>query len=328
MNWKKVKILNTLKINIMKKYKIYDCILFMNEFDILELRFNILNPIVDYFVIVEANRNMKGDIRELLFEKNKHRYEKFLHKIIYLTIEPPNQYIKLPIIDNPQTFKEQCINDTFKNMLSTRLFDRYTQPNYGILYYTREAMKIPLEHCNDSDVIITSDCDEIPNPEILQRLDEFYNNDEFYSFTQTCYHYYLNVLRESHINNVAHSYPRAEPYTGIKSSKWKGSKMSSFKMLKNYSLNEIRMQPSNDISNGGWHFSFMGGKESIKQKLLSGCIDRNYNDLEKIIKNIEHTLNNLQGITYNEDILKKVEFDDSYPEYILQNLDKYKHLIL
>jgi beta-1,4-mannosyl-glycoprotein beta-1,4-N-acetylglucosaminyltransferase len=308
--------------------KIYDCILFLNEFEVVDLRFNILDPVVDYFVVIEADRNMKGDKRELLFEKNKNRYEKFAHKIIYETIDPPNQFINLPIIDNPKTFKEKCVNDTFKRMLTTNLFNRYTQPNYGILYYTREGMKFPLEHCNDSDIIITSDCDEIPNPEILQRLDEFYTDDEFYSFTQTCYHYYLNVLRESHINNVAHGYVGAEPYTGIKSSRWKGSKMSSFKMVKDYSLNEIRMQPSNDIENGGWHFSFIGGKEAIKQKLMAGCIDRNYDEIPKMVENIENTLNNLSGITYNDDILKKVNIDDSYPSHILENLEKYKHLIL
>jgi beta-1,4-mannosyl-glycoprotein beta-1,4-N-acetylglucosaminyltransferase len=179
-----------------------------------------------------------------------------------------------------------------------------------------------------NDIIITSDCDEIPNPEILQRLNEFYRDDEFYSFTQTCYNYYLNVLRESHINNIAHRYEGSEPYTGIKSARWKGSKMSSFKMLKNYSLNEIRMQPSNDIENGGWHFSFMGGAESIKQKLMAGCIDRNYDDIPKLVENIEKTLKNLSGITYNDDRLTKIEIDDSFPEYLLKNLEKYKHLLL
>lgn len=308
--------------------KIYDCILFMNEFEVVDLRFNILDPVVDYFIVVEADRNMKGDKRELLFEKNKHRYEKFAHKIIYQTIEPPSQFIDLSIIDNPLTFKDKCINETFKQMLTTFLFKRYSEPNYGILYYTREAMKIPLEHCNDNDVIITSDCDEIPNPEILQRLNEFYRDDEFYSFTQTCYNYYLNVLRESHINNIAHRYEGSEPYTGIKSARWKGSKMSSFKMLKNYSLNEIRMQPSNDIENGGWHFSFMGGAESIKQKLMAGCIDRNYDDIPKLVENIEKTLKNLSGITYNDDRLTKIEIDESFPEYLLKNLEKYKHLLL
>ena len=53
--------------------KIYDVTCFYNEFDILELRLNILNDVVDKFVICECSRNHQGEERELLFEKNKER---------------------------------------------------------------------------------------------------------------------------------------------------------------------------------------------------------------------------------------------------------------
>ena len=310
--------------------KIYDCVLFLNEFDMLDMRMHILDPIVDYFVIVEATRNMKGEIRELLFEKNKERYSKFQHKIIYKVVNPPSydQFVKLPFIQNPKGFDDMCVNDIYKFMINSKLFCRYTQPNYGILYFTRECIKRCLEGCSDSDIILLSDCDEIPNPEILRRLDEFYVDDEFYSFTQTCYCYYLNVLRKSHISNVLHNYFGAEPFTGIKTSNWKGTKMASYKLVKNYSLNEMRMQPSNDIQNGGWHFSFMGGRDQIEQKLLAGCIDRSYSEIPNLIANIENALKNLSDVADGENHLSKVEIDESYPEYIYNNLDKYKHLIL
>ena len=34
--------------------KIYDCFTFFNELDLLEIRLNELNEVVDYFVLVEA----------------------------------------------------------------------------------------------------------------------------------------------------------------------------------------------------------------------------------------------------------------------------------
>ena len=40
--------------NIGDKQMVYDCIPFFNELDILKLRLNILNPIVDRFIIEEA----------------------------------------------------------------------------------------------------------------------------------------------------------------------------------------------------------------------------------------------------------------------------------
>lgn len=315
------------------RVNIYDCFLFLNEFDILDIRLNILDPVVDYFVIIEATKNMMGEDRELLFEKHRSRYEKFAHKIIYKTITPPTSFINLPIRQTASTYEESCINEIYKHILNPLLpgkplFNRFTQPNYGILYFIRESIKLGLKNCKDSDIILLSDCDEIPNPEILRRLNEFYADDEFYSFTQTCYHYYLNVIRNSHITNVLHYYPGADPYTGEKTSSWKGTKMASYKLVKNYSLNEMRMQPSNDILDGGWHFSFMGGVESVKEKLRAGCIDRNYDEIPELVKNIESSLRNLSAVTFEHDILTKVNIDNTYPEYILNNLDKYKNLIL
>lgn len=36
---------------------IYDCFVFFNELDLLDLRLNILNEIVDKFVLVEGTKN-------------------------------------------------------------------------------------------------------------------------------------------------------------------------------------------------------------------------------------------------------------------------------
>ena len=44
--------------------------------------------------------------------------------------------------------------------------------------------------------------------------------------------------------------------------------------------------------------------------------------------NLENSLKTLSGVAFNGDQLSKIEIDDTYPEYILKNLDNYKHLIL
>ena len=62
--------------------KIFDCFMFFDEEQILDLRLNVLNEIVDFFVIVESIYNHKGEKRELVFDKNK--FSKFRDKIIYL----------------------------------------------------------------------------------------------------------------------------------------------------------------------------------------------------------------------------------------------------
>ena len=46
---------------------IYDCFQYFNEDHIAELRFNILNDYVDYFVIVESTVNHQGISKKLQF---------------------------------------------------------------------------------------------------------------------------------------------------------------------------------------------------------------------------------------------------------------------
>ena len=65
--------------------KIYDCFMYFDEDVILDLRLNILNPFIDYFVIVESTFNHKGEKRKLKFDINK--YKKFENKIIYLIFD-------------------------------------------------------------------------------------------------------------------------------------------------------------------------------------------------------------------------------------------------
>ena len=55
--------------------KIFDCFMYFDEELILDLRLNILNNFVDYFVIVESKFTHSGKKRELLFDIKK--YSKF-----------------------------------------------------------------------------------------------------------------------------------------------------------------------------------------------------------------------------------------------------------
>ena len=45
--------------------------MFFDEEQILDLRLNVLNETVDFFVIVESIYNHRGEKRELIFDKNK-----------------------------------------------------------------------------------------------------------------------------------------------------------------------------------------------------------------------------------------------------------------
>ena len=58
--------------------KVIDCFTYFDEDLILDLRFNILNDCVDYFVIVEATKDHQNNNKPLRFDINK--FSKFKKK--------------------------------------------------------------------------------------------------------------------------------------------------------------------------------------------------------------------------------------------------------
>jgi hypothetical protein len=63
---------------------VYDCFTFFNELDLLEIRLNTLDAVVDKFVIAEATRTHTGKHKDLVFKLNQSRFARFLDKIIYV----------------------------------------------------------------------------------------------------------------------------------------------------------------------------------------------------------------------------------------------------
>lgn len=297
--------------------KIYDGFLFYNELDLLEIRLNTLDDVVDYFILVESSITHSGIPKPFYFDENKSKFTKFLSKIIHIKItDTPNDFSNIPNITS-DTFDNKCIKDIWKYILKTNTFNRMTQPHYGRDFYQKECIKRGMEYANDEDILIFSDLDEIPNPEIIARLNEFYENNELYTFNQVMYCYYFNLLRKSHINNTNYN----REITHI----WKGSRMGSWGKIKDSSINEIRAQDNNDIMDGGWHFSYMGGNERVKQKIeASSAIEWNNID---VISNLDNRLKKEQDVICRGDYLYRVNIDNTYPKYFLNNLDKFKYLI-
>jgi len=113
----KEKLSNEEKLEYRKKIKIYDAFLFFNELDLLEIRLNILNEYVDYFVIVEAVETFSGLPKKLFYEENKARFEKFKHKIIHYVVT--ERIIDIDYLKNKITDKN--INQEEKDIITNTL---------------------------------------------------------------------------------------------------------------------------------------------------------------------------------------------------------------
>jgi beta-1,4-mannosyl-glycoprotein beta-1,4-N-acetylglucosaminyltransferase len=56
---------------------VYDVFPFFNELDILDIRLNSLNEVVDYFVITEATTTFSGNSKKLFLSENISLFDKF-----------------------------------------------------------------------------------------------------------------------------------------------------------------------------------------------------------------------------------------------------------
>ena len=283
--------------------KIYDCFNFFNELDILELRLNILYDYVDYFVIVESSVTHSGQPKPFYLEENKERFAKFWDKIIiFKVVDTPEDFVNLP---NTGFFDSELDKVHYYVRTQTNRFNRSTQIDYGRDFFQKESVRRALVDCKDEDIIIISDADEIPNPEILKELNTLSLDNTIYSLAQPMYSYYINMLSDSD---------------------WYGSKLGLYKNIKELSFNEIRGDSNltTKLSNGGWHLSFMGGEEMVRKKITSYSARDLVND--QVLSSIKNNIDNDQDVFFRGK-LTKVEIDGTYPDYILKNLDKYGSMI-
>jgi beta-1,4-mannosyl-glycoprotein beta-1,4-N-acetylglucosaminyltransferase len=297
--------------------KIFDTFMFFNELDLLEIRLNILDPYVDYFVISESTVTFSGIEKPLLFNQNKERFQKFKDKIIYNLVD-----------DTPKNFNEW----TPPNIYYTERDKSYNHKSSGLplknlsLSFQREVYQRDsvinglLGIASDDDIIIMSDLDEIPNPETLKMIFSLVDENILIHCKQKWYMYYLNNICDKD---------------------WYGTHVCKFKYLKKFSVDLLQYHKENIyelsggpiIENGGWHFSFLGDANTIKQKLRAysyqgGRTAKLLALIDIIFKNrIQKKLANNEDIFLTGRKFRRVPIDDSFPEFIRNNQDKYMHLL-
>ena len=79
---------------------IYDCFQYFNEDHMVDLRLNILDEHVDYFVISESTKTHQGKNKKINFDINK--FPRFKHKIKFIVAPTEgfsNLYLKIFCFD-------------------------------------------------------------------------------------------------------------------------------------------------------------------------------------------------------------------------------------
>jgi beta-1,4-mannosyl-glycoprotein beta-1,4-N-acetylglucosaminyltransferase len=276
--------------------KVFDSFIFFNELDLLELRLNILNDVVDYFVLTESPFTVSGNEKPLYYQENKDRFGKFNDKIIHnITETIPNDY-------SDYLVKKQFHTDySSTDESGNRYIDIPIRFQRAV--YNRECSAYGLVKggAKDEDLILTSDADEIINPYILEDLSWFDAANNYVCY-QRAFYFKLNYLYQEN---------------------WKGTRLSTFKHLKTTTVDRLRTDwhKAHMIEDGGWHWSFFGDAENYRLKISS--YEHTENNIPQITNNIEEKIEKGLDPLGRSNTLNSVPIDDTFPEYIVNNQDKY-----
>ena len=157
--------------------KIYDCFMYHNEDLVLDLRLNILNQFVDFFVIVESRYNHKGEKKKLNFNINK--FLNFKNKIRYLILNELPKNIEI-------------IND---NDGEGELSRKYILNGYKRDHFQRNHIIKGIEDGKPEDIILISDIDEIPD---LKKVNFESLNNKLILFNQKMCYYKFNLYQKNY----------------------------------------------------------------------------------------------------------------------------------
>ena len=284
--------------------------MYFDEDLILDLRLNILDKFVDYFVIVESIFTHRGEKRNLKFNINK--FKKFEDKIVYLVYDQePSQIEKIVSKDTE--------DEKSRKYIMNALFRENAQRNF---------INGALNNLDNEDVILVSDVDEIPN---LKGINFEEKKSKIILFKQDMLYYKFNLK----LPNLAWTGTKACKKKYFKSAQWlrnvKDRKYPFYRVDTYFS--EKKYINCEFIENGGWHFTNIKTANQIKQKLESYLhhieFDKNplsAEEIDKIIQDkiaiydlsVDQRKNKIRGNKLENYPLHKL------PEYLLDNLNNYK----
>ena len=268
----------------------FDCTMFFDQLELLELRLNTLNDVVEKFIIVESTVTHQGDPKPLHFLENRHLFTKFLPKIIHIMYKGAK--------------REEGQNGWYNEN------------------YQRDTILEALWHCNPVDGILhISDCDEIINPDkLIEARDKCLVSGKPVSIQITNCMYFMDFMSNT---------PYYSPYV-YNPSLWHETPTT----LRWHVCDFVHRNDFEIVTDGGWHFSCLGGFDRIRTKLASHSHTEFNTDQ---IRSDEHLLKCIEeGTPYYETLFKfgdeKVRFTkkelQDLPVYVQENYDVFKKYMM
>lgn len=250
--------------------KLIDCFTFFNELDLLEIRLKYLYDVVDYFVIVEADTSFNGDAKQMVFQENRDRFEPFMEKIIFVPINMKDFDKKMNAAWEREEYQRNSIQKGIDTLCLAEtdlvlISDLDEIPNKNILIDLKNNCKIDIKKENNFLLIL--------NALFYLLKAGFYKiiNKKTWKLRSQLKLIYLTLMRNyvPPLNFNMYNYYYYLNYQK-KDDFWAGVQCFQAKWFKYFTANELRefrKTPIRTVNNSGWHFSYLGGKEMIKYKI-------------------------------------------------------------
>jgi len=290
----------TIPILPLSTSKVYDCFLFNNELDLLQLRITELYSSVDCFVICECAVTFSGEPKPLYYLLNQARFVNFKDKIKHFIIPnpPAEAYTKNPINQDKKTSQ----------------------------FWQRNQMALAIQAAKENDIILISDVDEIPRARVLAKvvkLCSFAKTIVF--FSQSWFLFFLDVRVSKREQSIFASNERSKNQNNAK---WLGTFACTAKLLRNGyrgNVNGIWSMKWGDhhliypiVESAGWHFSYMGGMNGLLAKVNANGM-RAYTN--------QHVQDLRQG-KFLDCILKIETIGEDHPEELRDHPQSWNHLLI
>tara|TARA_B100001248_G_scaffold252190_1_gene228075 strand:- start:136 stop:996 length:861 start_codon:yes stop_codon:yes gene_type:complete len=277
--------------------------MYYDEDLVLDIRLNVLDKYVSYFVICEANFNHNGTKRDLKFDINN--FSKFKEKIIYIPLK--QQPKNLRIVENHDD----------RHLKNSKILDNAVLRENFQRNYLQSAIK----NFDNDDLIIISDLDEIPN------LEKFIYKANLTFFEQKMFFYKFNLVQKDFIWYGSRACKKKHLLNpqwlrNIRSKKYPLWKLNIYFSKKKY--NSV-----NFIKDGGWHFTNIKKPKEIDYKMKNYLHHLEYEESGLNVENIKKIISekkvlydhsvDKRGKKWGSSIKLSLEDDRKLPEYIINN---------
>ena len=284
--------------------------MYFDEDMLLDIRMNILNKYVKKFIIVESKFLHSGKPKKLNFDFNN--FAKFKNKIEYLVLDQePNDIEIINESDNEETKSR-------KHILNGMRRD----------FFQRNFIQKGLKDCDNNDIILISDIDEIPK---LENFNKDSINNEIVFFKQKMFYYKFNLCS----NDINWYGTRACKKKFLKSPQWLRNLKSKYYPY--WRIDTLfyknRVRSAKFIDDGGWHFSYLNTPEQIKNKLNNYAHYWEFQKSNLDFDSINEKINNKISVYDLKVDMRKSKFKSGQkletvdlkilPKYLIENIEKY-----